>query len=451
MLYIYNTLSKEVEKFNPITEGYIGMYSCGPTVYNLPHVGNYRAFLFNDILKRSLLFLGYEVNHIMNITDVDDKTIRDSQKAGKTLKDFTEFYTKEFNIELELLNILPADKQVLATDHIEEMIQMIESLKEKGFAYTGDDSSTYFDISKYNEYGKLSGVDKIEKNQTLSRIADDEYSKDNPQDFALWKSWEPEDGENFWQGSLGKGRPGWHIECSAMSTKYLGSHFDIHTGGIDLTFPHHENEIAQSVCAHNTPFVNYWLHNEHILVDGAKMSKSLGNQFVLQDIINKGYDPLDYRYFILSAHYRSKVNLTWESLDAARNARQKLARFVRDIEVEGEIHETYVQKFTEGIEDDLNTPKSLAAIWELVKDSKISPEDKKATILYFDGVLGLDLESVGETDELPQEIINIISARDSARLAKDFTKSDTLRAELEGLGYEVSDSPQGTQVKKKVK
>lgn len=243
MLHIYNTLSKEVEKFSPIKEGFVGMYSCGPTVYNLPHVGNYRAFLFNDILKRSLLFLGYEVNHIMNITDVDDKTIRNSQKAGKTLKDFTEFYAKEFNIELELLNILPADKQVLATDHIDEMVQMIEELKEKGFAYTGDDDSTYFDISKYKEYGKLSGVDKIEKNQTLSRIADDEYSKDNPQDFALWKSWEPEDGENFWETSLGKGRPGWHIECSAMSTKYLGNHFDIHTGGIDLTFPHHETKL----------------------------------------------------------------------------------------------------------------------------------------------------------------------------------------------------------------
>ena len=451
MLHIYNTLSKEVEKFTPIKDGSVGMYSCGPTVYNLPHVGNYRAFLFNDILKRSLLFLGYEVNHIMNITDVDDKTIRDSQKAGKTLKEFTEFYTKEFNIELGLLNIIPADKQILATDHIKEMIQMVESLKEKGFAYTGDDGSTYFDISKYTEYGKLSGVDKINKNQTLSRVADDEYSKDNPQDFALWKSWEPEDGENFWQGSLGKGRPGWHIECSAMSTKYLGNHFDIHTGGIDLTFPHHENEIAQSVCAHNTPFVNYWLHNEHILVDGAKMSKSLGNQFTLQNIIDKGYDPLDYRYFILSAHYRSKVNLTWESLDAARNARQKLARFVRDIESEGDISESYVQKFTENIEDDINTPKALATIWELTKDSKIPNQGKKATILYFDGILGLDLESVGEVDELPQEILDLMKARDDARELKDYATSDTLRAELESLGYEVSDSSEGTKVIKKVK
>lgn len=453
MLHIYNSLSKSLEEFKPIKNGEISMYSCGPTVYNLPHIGNYRAFLFNDILKRSLLFLGYEVNHVMNITDVDDKTIRDSQKENKTLKEFTEFYTKEFNTELELLNILPADKQVLATEHIEEMIAMIETLKEKGFAYTGEDGSTYFDISKYNDYGKLSGVDKIEKNQTISRIVADEYSKDNPQDFALWKSWEPEDGENFWgsESALGKGRPGWHIECSAMSTKYLGNHFDIHTGGIDLTFPHHENEIVQSVCCTGESFVNYWLHNEHILVDGAKMSKSLGNQFTLRDIIDKGYDPLDYRYFILSAHYRTKVNLTWESLDAARNARQKLARFIRDIEIEGDINETYVQKFIKNLEDDINTPKALATIWELTKDSKVSNPDKKATILYFDGVLGLELDEVGEIDEIPQEILKLMKARDDARELKDYATSDALRAELEGLGYEVSDSPQGTQVKKQVK
>lgn len=450
MLHIYNTLSKQTEPFTPITDGNVGMYSCGPTVYDLPHIGNYRAFLFNDILKRSLLFLGYEVNHIMNITDVDDKTIRDSQKAQKTLKEFTEFYTKEFNTELELLNILPADKQVLATNHIKEMIEMIELLKEKGFAYTGDDGSTYFSISKYASYGKLSGVDKIQKNQTISRIAEDEYTKDNAQDFALWKAWEPEDGENFWPSeSLGKGRPGWHIECSAMSIKYLGNHFDIHTGGIDLTFPHHENEIAQTVCAHNTPFVNYWLHNEHILVDGTKMSKSLGNQFVLQDIISKGYDPLDYRYFILSAHYRSKVNLTWKSLDAARNARKKLTRFVRDIASEGEIHEQYVEKFISNIKDDINTPKALANVWELVKDTQVSPEDKKTTILYFDGLLGFSLDTLSETNEIPQEIFDIVQKRDEARLAKDFETSDTLRAELEGFGYEVSDSPQGTQIVKK--
>jgi len=446
MLKIYNTLSKQIEEFKPIKPGHVGMYSCGPTVYNLPHIGNYRAFLFNDILKRSLVFLGYKVTHIMNITDVDDKTIRDSQKEGKTLKEFTEFYTKEFNRELALLNILPVTKQTLATDHIQEMIKMIETLKEKGCAYTSEDGSTYFDISKFKDYGALSGVDLEKSNQSLSRIVSDEYEKDNPQDFALWKAWATEDGENFWDGgNLGKGRPGWHIECSAMSTKYLGNHFDIHTGGIDLTFPHHENEIAQSVCAHGEPFVNFWLHNEHILINGEKMSKSKGNQFTLFDIIQKGYDPLDFRYFTLSAHYRTKINLTWESLDAARNARIKLTRFMEDIEMSGEIVSKYHKQFSEALEHDINTSESLATVWELIKDSSISKEDKKATLLDFDTVLGLGLAQAVKTI-IPPEIQNIVSERDRARSEKDFETSDLLRAKLEKYGYDVVDSPGGTKL-----
>jgi cysteinyl-tRNA synthetase len=447
MLHIYNTLSKKVEEFQPLTKGSVSMYSCGPTVYNLPHIGNYRAFLFNDILKRTLLFLGFEVNHIMNITDVDDKTIRDSQKAGKTLAEFTQFYTKEFNIELEHLNILPASKQILATNHIKEMVEMIELLKAKGFAYTGEDGSTYFAISKFTDYGALSGVNLTDQNNQLSRIVADEYDKDNPQDFALWKAWTPEDGENFWDSSLGKGRPGWHIECSAMATKYLGNHFDIHTGGIDLTFPHHENEIAQSVCAHGEPFVNYWLHNEHILINGEKMSKSKGNQFTLSDIIQKGYHPLDFRYFVLGAHYRTKVNLTWESLDAARNARIKLTRFVEDIESSGDVNERYNKLFSEALTHDLNTSEALAVMWELVKDGGLSKEDKKATLVHFDTVLGLGLGTLSKP-ELPDEVESLIRERDKARSEKDFETSDNLRAKLESLGYDVLDTPEGTKVYK---
>lgn len=447
MLHIYNTLSKQIEEFKPIKPGQVSIYSCGPTVYNLPHIGNYRAFLFNDILRRSLGFLGYKVTHIMNITDVDDKTIRDSQKEGKTLREFTSFYTKEFNRELELLNILPATKQILATDHIQEMIEMIEILKEKGFAYTGEDGSTYFSISKFKDYGTLSGVDIEKSNQTLSRIVSDEYEKDNPQDFALWKAWNLEDGTNYWEGSLGKGRPGWHIECSAMSTKYLGNHFDIHTGGIDLTFPHHENEIAQSVCAHGEPFVNYWLHNEHILINGEKMSKSKGNQFTLFDITQKGYDPLDLRYFVLGAHYRTKVNLTWESLDAARNARIKLSRFIQDIKKSGELNLKYEATFKQVLEHDLNTSEALATVWELIKDGSISKEDKKETLLHFDTVLGLGLGKISKPI-LPQEIQKLIEERDSARNQKDFTKSDEIRTKLEGLGYDVLDTNEGTKVYK---
>ncbi len=447
MLHIYNTLSKQIEEFKPIKPGQVSMYSCGPTVYNLPHIGNYRAFLFNDILRRSLGFLGYKVTHIMNITDVDDKTIRDSQKEGKTLKEFTSFYTTEFNRELILLNILPATKQILATDHIQEMIKMIETLKEKGFAYTGDDGSTYFAISKFKEYGSLSGIDIEKSNQTLSRIVSDEYDKDSPQDFALWKAWTPEDGANYWEGSLGKGRPGWHIECSAMSTKYLGNHFDIHTGGIDLTFPHHENEIAQSVCAHGEPFVNYWLHNEHILINGEKMSKSKGNQFTLFDIMQKGYDPLDLRYFVLGAHYRTKVNLTWESLDAARNARIKLNRFIQDVETSGELNLKYESVFRQALEHDLNTSEALAVVWELLKDTNISKEDKKETLLHFDTVLGLGFAKISKPI-LPKEIQELIQERDQARSQKDFTKSDEIRIQLEGLGYDVLDTNEGTKVYK---
>jgi len=447
MLKIYNTLTKQIEEFKPIQPGHVGMYSCGPTVYNLPHIGNYRAFLFNDILKRSLGFLGYKVNHIMNITDVDDKTIRDSQKEGKTLKEFTEFYTKEFNRELELLHILPPTQEVLATDHIQEMINMIELLKAKGFAYEGEDGSTYFSISKFKEYGALSGVDLEKSNQTLSRIISDEYDKDNPQDFALWKTWTSDDGENYWDGSLGRGRPGWHIECSAMSTKYLGNHFDIHTGGIDLTFAHHENEIAQSVCAHGEPFVNFWLHNEHILINGEKMSKSKGNQFTLFDIIQKGYDPLDLRYFVLGAHYRTKINLTWESLDAARNARIKLTRFVQDTEQTGEIIKKYEQAFTEALEHDLNTSEALAVVWEMIKDSTFSKEDKKETLLVLDSVLGFGFSKISKIS-LPEEIKNLIQKRDEARVQKDFGTSDEIRAKLESLGYDVLDTQEGTKVYK---
>lgn len=453
MLQIYNSLSKKQEDFKPITDGKISMYSCGPTVYGLPHIGNYRAFLFNDILKRSLTFLSYEVFHVMNITDVDDKTIRDSQKSGKTLREFTQFYTNEFNRELELLNILPVDKQVLATDHIDEMVQMIETLKEKGFAYTGEDGSTYFSISKFADYGALSGISLENKQHTLSRIIADEYDKENPQDFALWKAWTPEDGENFWDPSttlgtspsLGKGRPGWHIECSAMATKYLGNHFDIHTGGVDLAFPHHENEIAQSVCSTGEKFVNYFLHNEHILIDGQKMAKSKGNQFNLSDIVEKGYSPLDFRYFVLGAHYRTKINLTWESLDASRNARMRLMRLLEEIDEIGKINIDYSDKFKAALEDDINTSKALALVWELIKDESVSRSDVKATLLDWDKVLGLSLEKA-ESQNIPDEILEIITKRDIARSERNFEQSDILRAELEAFGYEVLDTKDGTKI-----
>jgi cysteinyl-tRNA synthetase len=449
MLKIHNSLSKEIEEFKPIESGKVKMYSCGPTVYDYPHIGNFRAFLFSDLLKRTLQYLNYEVNHVMNITDVDDKTIFASQKEGKSLSEFTEFYTNEFNKELESLNILPTTNQVKATEHVDEMVTMIETLLEKGIAYKSEDGSTYFDISKFEDYGKLSGVDTSNLESQISRVKHDEYEKDSIQDFALWKAWDESDGEVFWETSLGKGRPGWHIECSAMATKYLGNHFDIHTGGVDLKFPHHENEIAQSKCFSNEEYVNYWVHNEHILVDYKKMSKSLGNFYRLDDLKNKGYSPLDYRYFLLGASYRTKINLTWKSLDGAKSAFHKLVIFMKDNYGEsGSVVDEYKNKFTEDIEDDLNTSKGLATLHELLKEKDISNSDKYATILDFDKVLGLNLENLAKEDVVPDEVQALLEKRKLARKDGDWDESDKLREEIRSLGFETADSGDDTKVRK---
>jgi cysteinyl-tRNA synthetase len=448
MLKIYNTLTKKEEEFKPIKNGEVGIYSCGPTVYGMPHIGNYRAFVFADILRRYFEFAGFKVNHVRNITDVDDKTIRDSNAAGQTLKEFTEFYTKEFHRESEKLNILPPTTESIATEHINEMVAMIETLLEKGFAYKGADGSVYFDIAKNPEYGKLSGLDKNKSANSQSRIKNDEYDKENAQDFALWKAWDESDSDVFWKTSLGKGRPGWHIECSAMSTKYLGAHFDIHTGGIDLEFPHHENEIAQSECATGSKFVNYWLHNGHVLIDGKKMSKSLKNDYRLADLEEKGFSAIDYRYFLLGANYRNLINFTWESLEASKNALKKLKNIFLDFPPKtGSVNKDFEQKFTEALEDNLNTPEALAVLWNLAHDKEISEEDKRATMLRFDEVLGLGMKT-WQKDEIPKEVLALAKERNTARLAKDFAKSDELRAKIANLGYEIKDLGEDFEIKK---
>lgn len=448
MLKIYNTLTKKEEEFKPIKNGEVGIYSCGPTVYGMPHIGNYRAFVFADILRRYFEFAGFKVNHVRNITDVDDKTIRDSNAAGQTLKEFTEFYTKEFHRESEKLNILPPTTESIATEHINEMVAMIETLLEKGFAYKGADGSVYFDIAKNPEYGKLSGLDKNKSANSQSRIKNDEYDKENAQDFALWKAWDESDSDVFWKTSLGKGRPGWHIECSAMSTKYLGAHFDIHTGGIDLEFPHHENEIAQSECATGSKFVNYWLHNGHVLIDGKKMSKSLKNDYRLADLEEKGFSAIDYRYFLLGANYRNLINFTWESLEASKNALKKLKNIFLDfLPKTGSVNKDFEQKFTEALEDNLNTPEALAVLWNLAHDKEISEEDKRATMLRFDEVLGLGMKT-WQKDEIPKEVLALAKERNTARLAKDFAKSDELRAKIANLGYEIKDLGEDFEIKK---
>lgn len=447
MLKVYNTLTKKEEEFKPIKEGEVSMYSCGPTVYGMPHIGNYRAFVFADLLRRTLEYTGFKVNHVRNITDVDDKTIRDSKAVGKSLKEFTEFYTGEFHTECSKLNILAPTTESVATEHVDEMVSMIEKLLEKGFAYKGADGSVYFDIKKDEDYGKLSGLDLKKSDAAQSRIKNDEYDKENAQDFALWKAWDESDGDVFWQTSLGKGRPGWHIECSAMSTKYLGNHFDIHTGGIDLEFPHHENEIAQSESCTGEQFVNYWLHNGHILIDGKKMSKSLKNDYRLGDLEAKGFSPIDYRYFLLQGNYRSLVNFTWEALEAAQNALKKLKNIYIGLPDTGAVNHAFTKRFTESLEDNLNTPKALAVLWEVANDKEILDADKKATLLDMDHVLGLGMNT-WTTDTIPEEVLVLARERSEARANKDFTKSDTLRDQIAALGFEIKDKGEEFEIRK---
>ncbi|MBP9715620.1 MAG: cysteine--tRNA ligase [Candidatus Pacebacteria bacterium] len=453
-LKLKNTLTKTEEVFEPINKDSVSLYTCGPTVYNYPHIGNYRAYIFGDILKRTLSYLGYNVKHIMNITDIDDKTIRDSIAEGKTLAEFTEFYTQEFYKDIEAIHIVRAEKYTKATDYIDEMVKMIETLIEKGFAYKGDDGSVYFDIAKDTEYGKLSHFTLSDlKENAKGRMSADEYDKENAQDFALWKAWDENDGEVFWETSLGKGRPGWHIECSAMSIAELGDHIDIHTGGVDNMFPHHENEIAQSECATGHQFVKYWMHNEHLMVDGKKMSKSAGNFYTLRDIEKLGITPMAYRYWLYMGNYDTKVNFTIEAVSGAQTALERLYTAYRDLGDNSEVglpNMDYKTKFTEFISDNLNTPKALALVWELVKDESVSPMDKKATLLDFDKVLGFGFENIKEeTDiEIPSEISKLAETRTQARNEKNWSESDKLRDQIKDLGYEIKDTDTGYKISK---
>jgi cysteinyl-tRNA synthetase len=447
VLKIYNTFTRSIEEFKPLEKPKVGLYTCGPTVYNYPHIGNYRAYIFGDILKRTLLALDYEVNHIMNITDIDDKTIRDSIKASKSLLDFTEFYTQEFYKDRDMLAILPATRYTKATDHITEMVLLIEILIQKGYAYKTADGSVYFSIKTDPDYGRLSHIDMDAlKDNAGKRLSQDEYTKDDAQDFALWKAWDENDGAVFWETSLGKGRPGWHIECSAMSMKYIGTTIDIHTGGVDNMFPHHENEIAQSESVTEKPFVNYFMHNEHLQVDGQKMAKSAGNFYTLRDIITKGYNPLSYRYFCLLAHYRTPTNFTWDALTAAQNALENIQTFyaLNYTTDTSHIHNDYQEKFLSALCDDLNTSQAIGCIWDLIKDDTISTEVKIGTLTYFDSVLGFGIRNL--IPEINQEITTLIKQRDEARNTKDWTKSDELRTQIETLGFKVFDTKDGTKV-----
>jgi len=463
MLKIFNTLSRKKEEFKPLEKKEVHMYTCGPTVYNYPHIGNYRAYVVADLLQRTLLYLNYKVKLVMNLTDVDDKTIRDSQKEKKSLAQFTKPFIEGFFEDLNSLNILPASVYPRATEHIKAMVSMIKILLDKGIAYKGEDGCIYFSIKKFKDYGKLAHLDKEQLLAGASgRVCADEYGKENPRDFALWKAYTKEDGDVFWETEIGKGRPGWHIECSAMSTKYLGKSFDIHTGGVDLIFPHHENEIAQSEGAYDQQFVKYWVHNEWLLVEGQKMSKSAGNFYTLRDLLDKGFDPLAIRYLLLSTHYRQQLNFTFKGLEAARNSLQRIWDFMDRLEsVDGKdskdfkkVIEKYRKKFKDAVCDDLDISKALASMFDFIHETnkliendnlgKADVEDAVKLMKEFDCVLGL----LKAKAELPKDVEELIKKREKARENKDFKLADKLRDQIKAKGFLVEDSPQGVRWKK---
>ena len=460
-LQFYNTLKREKEIFHPIEEGKVGLYTCGPTVYDYAHIGNFRTFMFEDLLKRWLLHLGFDVNHVMNITDVDDKTIKKSQAEGVDLFEITERYTDFFMKDLDWLKIIPADIFPKATDSIPKMIQMIKILLEKGFAYREDDGSVYLNIRSFPDYGLLTKINMVNQ-QSASRVSDDEYDKDAPQDFALWKGWKEEDGDVVWDAPWGRGRPGWHIECSAMSSETLGDHFDIHCGGVDNMFPHHENEIAQSQCATDEPFVNVWLHSEFLLVDGGKMSKSLGNFYRISDLKEMGFTPECIRYQLLAGHYRSKITFSADKKHEGDKIVQKITDLKSRLKkrnsamfADGSYPEEY-SEFKERMNDDLNAPRSFAVFFDWMKiiNSKLDQNNISEQelgqgwefIQAFDKIFGLIKSD--QLPEIPIEITHLANQRDKARKMRDWAEADSLRQILKSKGWIVEDTPNGQQIKK---
>lgn len=440
---IYNFLTRKIEEFKPIEDGQVRLYTCGPTVYDFVHIGNWRTFVFEDVLKRVLTFNGYKVKHVMNITDIDDKIIKRSREEGIELGELTQKYEEVFFEELEKFNIIMADGYPRATKSVSSMIQIIELLLKKGVAYSAEDG-IYFSVEKFGDYGKLSGLSKGNLKKG-ARVNDDLYDKESWSDFALWKLEKPN--EPSWDAPFGKGRPGWHIECSAMSMDKLGEHFDIHCGGVDLLFPHHENEIAQAEAATGTKFVNYWLEGEHLLVEGEKMSKSLNNFYKLSDIVAKGFDPLALRYLFLTAHYRSKLNFTWQSLESAQNALNNLKEEVASWDGPKIGCSEFEGDFKKAINNDLDMPRGIAVMWEMVK-SDYPASAKHQSILVMDQVLGLGLEKV-EKAELPNGAKELIDKREELRKEGKFEQSDKLRQELLDMGVEVEDTPEGSKWKVK--
>lgn len=467
-IYLYNTLTRKKEEFKPIEIGKVGIYCCGPTVYNYAHIGNLRSYFFEDILKRVMLYNGYEVRHIMNITDVghlvsdsdegEDKMEKGASREGKTVWEIAEYYTNAFKRDIEEMNILPPTLYCKATDFITEQIDMIKCLEEKGYTYITSDG-VYYDTSKFPEYGKL-GMLNIEGLQEGKRIGFSE-EKRNKTDFALWK-FSPINSKRQmeWESPWGKGFPGWHIECSAMSIKFLGKTFDIHCGGVDHIPIHHTNEIAQTEACTGTKFVNYWLHGEFLIEDKGKMSKSSGEFLRLKTLMDRGYSPLDYRYFLLMTHYRKKINFSFANLDSAKNGflnlKDKIKNILANVD-EAKLSKTrennlssdavnYKEKFHDSINDDLNAGEGLSILWEVLKDKSLLPEEKIFLSQNFDTVIGLKLSDIIKSTspkEIPEEILMLAEQRKEAKRRKDFTKADRIRELIKEKGFEILDKKGG--------
>lgn len=464
MLKLYNTETRSIEPFRP--EGHkVKMYTCGPTIYDFAHIGNFRTYVFEDLLRRAIQYFGFGIEQAMNITDIDDKTIRGAIKQNVPLKTYTDPFKKAFFEDLEKLSIQKVEHYPEATAYIPQMIEMIETLLKKGFAYKSQNGSIYFSIGKFQKYGRLSHLKLSELKVNASGENEaDEYDKDHIADFVLWKAFDGmRDGQIFWESPFGKGRPGWHIECSAMAVTLLGKTIDIHCGGVDNMFPHHENEIAQSECCSGKLFVRHWIHVEHLQVDHKKMSKSLGNFYTLRDLLKRGYSGKEVRYLLLSTHYRTQLNFTFAGLDAARSSLQRIRDLIlrlktveKDHSETGLIHEARI-RFKEALSEDLNISAALAVLFDLIRElntlfdqnrlGKVEAAHALQLLAEWDQVLAvLPLEETPE--EVPQDLLEFLEKRERARKERNWKESDAMRDAIHARGYVIEDTPQGARLKK---
>ena len=464
-LRLYNTLTRKVEEFTPLEGNVVRMYTCGPTVYNYVHIGNLRTFTFQDLLRRWLRYRGFELRHVMNITDVEDKIIRNAMAQGKTIGEYTAQYEKAFLEDTDVLRLERPEKLVRATEHIQDMIEAIEKLGEKGFTYESE-GSTYYRIASFPEYGKLSHSD-FSGQRVCARVDVDEYDKDDARDFVLWKG--RKDDEPYWDGPLGPGRPGWHIECSAMAMKYLGETIDIHTGGIDLTFPHHENEIAQSEALTGKTFARFWLHAEHLMLGSEKMAKSLGNIYTLRELLEQGHQPEAVRYLLASAPYRTKLTFTLDGLQAAATAVERLRNYKLRLETDSlpagrsdallRRTEEARKQFEDALDDDLNTAEALAALFEYVRETNTAmdagefPADNAPPALdllaRFDSIFDVLKPTAEKQAVSDEEVEALIAERTEARKARNFARADEIRAQLLEKGVVLEDTREGVRWKRK--